>query len=185
MNKKAKKSHIVLVLAVIILIIPCIILGAVVVSSLDDSSKPVVGHRFDHSLDPKITEENITALKETLVYNENENVEVNLKSARLSILINVKDECNEDQIAAIVNDAYAKVDGVLPVATYFTNQVEPNVKMYDLQIDVYNFVEGEGKIHYIITKTGAGVQPVTDVVSSPKNADVANAALTQPKEGEE
>ncbi|MGN1344482.1 MAG: hypothetical protein ACI4U3_07870 [Traorella sp.] len=180
-----KKPHIVLVLLLIILIIPVTLLGAILYSSLEDSSKPVVGTRYENQLDPQITQENLTMLEEALKeFDGVEKVEVNLKTARLSILLNTNDDTSKDGIKKIIQQAYAKVNDILPIETYFTNHYEEDgsyVKMYDLQIDAYNVVEEENQIHYIITKTGAQEEELLQLVSSAKDKDVANEVLNQDK----
>ena len=54
--------------------------------------------------------------------------------------------------------------------------------MNDLQIDAYNVVSGENQIHYVLTKTGASEDEVIQLVSSPKDKDVANDVLSQGEE---
>lgn len=181
-NTGKKKPHIVLVLVILVLLVPVLILGAVVLSSLEDSSKPVVGHRYENELDPAITEENIQALENALVFEGVDAVQVNFKTARVAILIDAADDASAAKIESLINQAYAKVNEILPIDTYFTNKVidkENYTKMYDLQIDGYNILSGEGQIHYVLTKTGASDGPKTEIVSSPKNESVSNSVLSQ------
>ena len=97
--KVKKKPPVILVLLLTICIIPCAILGAVLFQSLEDSSKPVVGSRYEGALDPAITEDQLTQIKTTLEgFSGVESVEVNLKTARLAVLINTNDDVNRDGI---------------------------------------------------------------------------------------
>lgn len=181
MPNKRKKPHIILVLVVIILIIPLVVLGTILFSSLEDSSKPVVAHRFENELNPKITEEDIASVKAALNYDNLDEVEVNNISATVRVMLNVSDDMSAEDINWMVNDAYSKIDGILPIATYFTNS--ETTKMYDLEINVYNVTSGENKIHYCISKTGGAETYTLDVLSSPKNPDVTNDILNpQPEE---
>ena len=84
----------------------------------------------------------------------------------------------------IVKTAYKKVNEVLPIDTYFTNKIDGDTvtKMYDLQIDAYNVISGEKQIHYILTKTGSSEDEVIQLVSSPKDKEVANDVLSQGEE---
>ena len=188
--KIKKKPPVILILLLIIILVPCTILGAVLLQSLEDSSKPVVGSRYEESLDPAITEEQLTQVQTALEgFDGVEKIEVNLKTARLAILINTKDDMNNDGIKKIIQQAYAKVNEILPVGTYFTNKELINettnetsiVKMYDLQIDAYNVVEGDNQIHYVVSKTGAQEEELLQLISSPKDKEVANDVMNQNK----
>ena len=188
--KVKKKPPVILVLMLIILIVPCAILGAILFQSLEDSSKPVVGNRYETSLDPAIQEEQLTQIQTALEgFDGVEKIEVNLKTARLAILINTKDDMNKDGIQNTIKQAYKKVKEILPTGTYFTNKELINdttnettiVKMYDLQIDAYNVVEGDNQIHYVMSKTGAQEKELLQLVSSPKDKEVSNEVMNQNK----
>lgn len=183
-KNKNKKPHVVLVLVLIVLLVPMILLGTILYSTLEDSSKPVVGQRYQNELDPEITEENIQSLENILSIDNAENIEINFKSARVAILIDMNDNASKDTIKNAVTSAFKKVNEVLPINTYFTNRVdgETITKMYDLQIDAYNVVSGEDQIHYVLTKTGAQEDENIQLVSSPKDKDVANDVLSQGEE---
>lgn len=180
-TKVKKKPHIVLGLVIVVLLIPLAILAAILFSSLEDSSQPVVGKRYQNELNPAITQENIDALESSLTLDGVESIQINFKTARVAILIDTNDDFTADGISSIIQKAYAKVNEVLPVETYFTNRVEDDsiIKMYDLQIDAYNVIEGENQIHYVLTKTGAQEEPLLQLVSSPKNKEVSNSVQNQ------
>ncbi|MDH6366421.1 MULTISPECIES: hypothetical protein [Breznakia] len=186
-NKKNKRRpNWLLRFTIVIVAVPCLILAFVLLTSMGSSSQPVVGDRFKGQLDPKIEESKLKDIEGLLGYAEAEDVEVNLKSATLRITINTKDETTNEQIAAIVNDAYAKVDSILPIATYFTNK--ENTKMYDLEIQVYNYLPDEARptnIHYVLVKNASAESQHTDIVSNAKNQEVADKLKSYPKKGEE
>lgn len=184
-NPRKKRPHVILWLGVIILIVPCVILGAVLFSSLENANEPVVGSRFDHSLSTKITEADLENVRNVFDYENIDKIEVNLKSATLRILINTADSMSQEDIAWIVDNAYEKVNSILPIETYFTNNI--NGKMYDLEIHVYNVTDDQGqgtKIYYAKTKTGAASEAVTDIYSAPKNPEVSEGVLNPPVEEE-
>ena len=89
---------------------------------------PTVGSRFDNSLDPAITEEQLTKVKDALKFDGAENVEVNLKSATLRITIDLDDKAGSSKVKSVLNDAYDKVVKILPVKTYFTLSSARNKK---------------------------------------------------------
>ena len=183
-KNKNKKPHVVLCLVLIVLLIPAILLGAILVDTLEDSSKPVIGQRYENELDPAITEENIKSLENILSFDNAEKVEVNFKSARVAILIDMTDDASKDTIKKAATTAFEKVNEVLPIDIYFTNRIEEDtsIKMYDLQIDAYNVVSGENQIHYVLTKTGASEDEILQLVSSPKDKEVANDVMSQGEE---
>lgn len=160
-----------------------VVLAYILISSIEKTGEPVIGNRFDDELDPAITSEQVTKVKELLNFEQVENVEVNLKAATLRITMNVKDDTSEESIKNILNESYNKVNETLPVETYFTNK--ENVKMYDLEIHVYNVIPDEtttiSQIHYVRTKTG-GAETYTDNVDSrAKDENLANTLLNPNK----
>lgn len=187
LKKKVKNSNekpnYVLWTGIIIILIPLVVLAYILISSIEKTGEPVIGNRFDDELDPAITSEQVTKVKELLNFEQVENVEVNLKAATLRITMNVKDDTSEESIKNILNESYNKVNETLPVETYFTNK--ENVKMYDLEIHVYNVIPDEtttiSQIHYVRTKTG-GAETYTDNVDSrAKDENLANTLLNPNK----
>lgn len=187
LKKKVKnpneKPNYVLWTGIVIILIPLVVLAYILISSIEKTGEPVIGNRFDDELDPAITTEQVNKVKEQLNFEQVENVEVNLKAATLRITINVKDDTSEESIKNLLNESYNKVNETLPVETYFTNK--ENVKMYDLEIHVYNVIPDEtttiSQIHYVRTKTG-GAETYTDNVDSrAKDEELANTLLNPNK----
>ena len=170
-----------------VIAIPCLILLYIVIGSRENSRSPVTGDRFKNSLDPEITEENLNTLKDSLQFDNADEVEITLKSATLRINIDTKDDLNEEQIKELVVLAYDKVNEKLPIKTYFTNKKngEETMKMYDLEISAYNILlendaeasEQSKQIHISRTKNAAAEEPVDDVLSSPKDEQSAEGIL--------
>lgn len=117
-----------------------------------------------------------------------EEVTVNLKSATLRIHMNMADDENTEQLEDALNQAYDKVNEILPIETYFTNNEDG--KMYDLEIDAYNYIVDDshpqdGWIFLQLTKTGAG-QKVTDNLTKAKDPELSeNLKNPQSKAAEE
>ncbi len=179
-SKGKKKHNYLLWVTVLIIAIPCLILLYIFIGSRENSRTPVEGSRFKNALDPKITEEDLQALKTDLTFDGAETVEINLKSATLRININTKDDMNQEAIHALMVSAYDKVIKKLPVDTYFTNKKngEDIVKMYDLEISAYNYIpksdeEKSGQIHLSRVKNAACEQVVDDVLSAAKDKQSA------------
>lgn len=177
-KEKRRRPKIILWLGIIILLIPCILLGVVLYNSLEDSSQPVEGDRFVNELDPAISESQLEQIRSSIDYADVEKFEVNLISATLRILVDTNDDLPEENVSWLADDIYEKVNAVLPVETYFTNT--ENTKMYDVEIHVYNVLnanENYAKYYIVKSKTGASEGALVDNLSRPKNESLANSIL--------
>ncbi len=181
-----KQSHILVWIAAAVILIPTILVGVVVMTSTENSGTPVVGSRFSETdLNPAITDDQITQIEAAMKeLDYAESVEVNLKSATLRINIDlddIVDEVDEELVKKLASQAYDKVDAILPVETYFTQQSD--AKMYDFSINVYNyssFDEEHTEDHWIyvcLTKTSASEKSVVDVLSVPRDEETAEAVI--------
>ena len=181
-----KQSHILVWIAAAVILIPTILVGVVVMTSTENSGTSVVGSRFSETdLNPAITDDQITQIEAAMKeLDYAESVEVNLKSATLRINIDlddIVDEVDEELVKKLASQAYDKVDAILPVETYFTQQSD--AKMYDLSINVYNyssFDEEHTEDHWIyvcLTKTSASEKSVVDVLSVPRDEETAEAVM--------
>lgn len=184
-TKTKKSSKVLYVIAIIVLLIPVGLLGYIYLGAKENSGKPVVGSRFDKSLDPAITETDIQKVKDALKFDNVDKVEVNLTSATLRITIDTADNISEDALSNILDSAYDKVDQVLPVKTYFTNK--DTTKMYDLDIHVYNFIPDDthtedDQIYKEKTKNASNDKAVEDTLTSPRNQEEADELLKQQEE---
>ena len=166
-NKPTGQGHKLVWFTVIIIMIPVVIVGYVLLTSLGGQNRPVEGSRFSKTdLDPAITKDNISSLESALGNIDNvEKVSVNLLSATLRVHID------------LVDSAYNIVNEQLPIDTYFTNK--DSSKMYDLEIDSYNYLiddthTADGWTYLKLTKTGASDGPVTDNMTSAKDPDLSN-----------
>lgn len=153
-NKVKQEPNWLLRITLAVIIIPLLVIAVMLLTSIDKSGTPVVGNRFDNQLEPEIKDSQLDEIKETLTYSNVDNVEVNLKSATLRILIDANDGVDRAQIERLANDAYSKVTNILPISKYFTNKKENDktIKMYDLEIHVYNLIPEEGNQGQIYVK---------------------------------
>lgn len=191
-NKKSKqvkqkntKSNILYIVATVVILIPLLMLGYIYFSTKENKGKPTVGNRFDNALVGKIEQNQIDQVKSSLKYDKAENVEINLTSATLRITIDLQDTCGKSDVDSVLNDAYKKTTQILPVETYFTNK--DDVKMYDLDIHVYNFIpkdddSTDGWVYKEKIKNASSKKAVTDTLSSARSKEDANALLKQQKE---
>lgn len=182
-DKPKKKINVILIIGVIVLLVPIIALAVVVIGTSEKTGEPAVGDRFTNQLNPAISEEQKTVVKNAINFTENESVNVYLESATFKVFINVKDNTSLERIKEIAAQTYAKINTVLPIDTYFQNK--DKTKMYDLEIHVYNFMVNQtqesGQIYVVESKTAAGTTPVVDVRTAPKNAEETNKLINPPK----
>lgn len=176
--QKKKQGHKLVWLTILVIAIPCAIVGYVLFTSMGTQNKPVAGSRFGKGdLTPKITKSNISDIKNSLSAIEGvENVSVNLKSATLRILVDMVDDANGDMAWSIVDQSANAVYAVCPSETYFTNNEEG--KQYDVEINVYNWQVDdmhttEGQIYLMYIKTGAGY-PTVDNMNDARNWEIVS-----------
>ena len=61
-----KSSTVLITVAIIVLLIPLLLLGYIYFGAKENSGKPVTGSRFENSLDPAITQEQMDKVKKAL-----------------------------------------------------------------------------------------------------------------------
>lgn len=166
-----RSSKILYTVAIIVVVIPVLLLGYIYITTKENKGTPTVGSRFDDELTTKITSEDVQKVKDALVFESAESVEVNLTSATLRITVDMKDDSDSDDVDQVLKQTYDKINELLPVKTYFTNQ--DTTKMYDLDIHVYNFIptddQTDGWVYKEMVKNAANKKAVTDTLSSPKD----------------
>lgn len=187
-KRKISKPALILIIGIIIIAIPCFIFGGILISSALQSGTPVIGSRFDNDLETKISNDDVTKIKDSL---ENlagvESVTVDgTTTGQCIVLLDVVDSYSEEEASKVADDAYKKVLEVLPVGTYFT-ATDTN-KNYDLSIHVYNRLEkgdDEASWSYVIlTKNSMMELPDTQVVSTPLDEHLAKELRGELEEAE-
>lgn len=184
-TKKGKKKHNYLLWAAcVVVLIPCLLLVYILIGSMGSTNDPIEGNRFKGSLDPEITKEEVANLQSSLSLEDVESINITLKSATLRVTINANDDVDQDTILSIMSNAYDQIVEKFPAETYFKNRTDGDklVKMYDLDIQVYNFIpkeneDGSGQIHVSRTLNSAAETYVDDVLSSPKDEATREALL--------
>ncbi len=178
-NKRAKrrlsKSAIVLIVGLIIILVPCFIFGGILLSAALQTGSPIFGDRYDGDLEPKIADDDLGRVESAVSSISGvQDVTTTLISGQLRVNVDVDDALTSDEINALLPQMYEAVDGVLSVSTYFTSTEDK--KMYDLAINVYNFVdaEDENMIYYIVTKNAMMDNYSTQLVSEPIDAELAS-----------
>ena len=177
-SNQKKKPNVILWLGIIVLIIPCVILGIVLASSLEKTGEPVVVNRFNNELNPAISESDLSSVQSALAYDNVDKIEVNLKSATLRIMVNTNDAIEDGDLLWLLNDVYDKVIALLPIDPYFTNT--PTTKMYDLEVHAYNVTKGTEAVpqnYYTKSKSAGALEAIVDHHSSAKHSDLADSLI--------
>ncbi len=173
-KKKKKKRHInfFLIIALIICIIPCAVVGYILYEAMQDTNSVINGERFANDLDPAITEDmRSSILTGVKMIDGVENAELSLTTATLRIMIDMNDTLTEEDANTIGQAAVDVVDQNAPLKTYFTtNGVK---KMYDLEIIIYDMLGDDvtTSVYVIYSKNGASENVTHQSLSTAKNPE--------------
>ncbi len=187
-NKTTKTSFLesnwIVRITALVIIIPLVIVAFLLLTSIEGSGEPVVGNRFKNQLVNKIDDAKLEEVESALVYNNVESVSVSLKSATLRILIDTNNDISKDALKQLTLDAYKKVTAILPVKTYFTNLTGEDgetIKMYDLEINVYNLIPEEGEttkqLYAVRYKNASSDKSHFEWITSMKNKEVVESLM--------
>ena len=176
-------------LCLIIIIAPFAVLGWIIYSAMQDQGMPVIGNRYDGDLDPAITRSMLEQVESTVKNVPGiEKAFTSMPTATLRVYADIADDANVEAASAKANEIYAAVASVLDPNVYFTQT--GTKKMYDLEIHVYNFnkepetrsysdivadPKTDSYVYVIETKTSGMAEPRVDLVSAPKDAELAKS----------
>ncbi len=170
-KKKLSKGGIVLLVAAIVILIPCLIFGGILLSAALESGKPVVGNRFNNDLNPSISSSATSNLEKSIkALSGVEKCSIELTSAQYRVNVDTDDSLSDAEIQNLVVEVYNLVNQELPVSTYFT--ATDSEKMYDLSINVYN-TTSDDNIYYILTKNSKMTAYSIQCVSEPVDEELA------------
>ncbi len=174
-KRKLSKSAIVLIVGLCIIIIPCIIFCGILLHAALQTGTPVFGDRYKGDLDPAISDSAISEISDTTMNLTGvEAVDCTLISGQLRVNVDTVDSISLEDAQSLVNEVYEVVDDILPVSTYFTSTDDK--KMYDLAINVYNFIdtESEDMIYCLGTKNAMMEDLDVQIVSEPLDSELAS-----------
>ena len=168
-KKKLSKGAIVLIVGIVIIAIPVVVFLTILITAALQTGRPVLGSRYENDLNPAITNSQTQTIeKQISSLSGVEKCVIELRSAQYRINIDTVDSLSSEQIRDLTLEAYNTVNANLPVSTYFTSS--DSMKMYDLDINTYNFIDGDNNnmILYILTKNSKmetyTIQNVTEAV---------------------
>lgn len=169
---KMLESKITTLIALVLLLTPVLGFGYIIYRDSSQTGEPVVGSRYDNNLEPKITEEQLSTIKASLVDEMILSNKVTLKSSTLRVYVEVAEETSKDSIKELAGTVYDLVTEKLPVETYFSN--DGSRKMYDLEIHVYNNStdrSSEEFIYFEIIKSSSVEERIEEFITDAKNED--------------
>lgn len=147
------KENLKIIIPIAIIAVPVIVFSVILLSASLKSGTVIVGKRYRNDLNPSIQKAQIEEIESSISSLSNvEDVEINLKTSQLRVLIDATDSISEEDAQNLCKTAYDKVNSVLPVSTYFKKDSQGQ-KMYDLEITVYNnSSNGSNLIIYTLVK---------------------------------
>lgn len=168
-----KAARYILIIGIIIILIPCVLLGIILISASRVGGSPVNGNRFEKDLNPAITSSDVESIQSSINgISGVESAVVNLTTGQLRITVDTKDSLENSEIEDICYDAYDIVTKKLAVGTYFTNS--SSKRMYDLEVTVYNYADDEkaDMICWNVQKNGQMEEPVYKELTKPNDEDL-------------
>lgn len=174
-KRKLDRTSKIILIGGAIIVIPFIIFGFILLSATFNTGKPIFGSRFKGDLNPAITNGNMSDIKASLKAESGvDKVDVELTSATLRVYVDITDTANKEDAQKMADKAYDAIVKVLPSETYFT--LREGMKMYDLEIHVYNLSkdrDSESYVYVIKNKSSTMAEPRSQVVSEPLDAELA------------
>ena len=161
-------------IALIVFLIPFLVLGYFILSAAMDTGKPVLGDRYKGDHDPEITKADLSSVESAVKSVSGvEKASVNLATGTLRVYADISDSANAETAENTAGQIFNAVTSVLNRGTYFTQN--NGMKMYDLEIHVYNQAKDEDAnfVYVIETLTSSMEEPVIQLVSEPIDADLA------------
>ena len=172
-----KLVHIVFTVCLILILAPAIYFGWMLASTYMDSHSPVLGNRYENDLNPAITKDQLKQVDDAVGAIEGvTGHSVHLATGTLRVYIDLPDDTTYDVVQTVSESAYAAVTSVLDPNVYFSQAND--MKMYDLEIHTSNIPDGreaEYFVYGVYTKTSAMSAPLYQLVSYPKNPEIAQA----------
>ncbi|MDD3924183.1 MAG: hypothetical protein PHP11_03680 [Erysipelotrichaceae bacterium] len=173
---KWTKSNTILTVGIIVIMIPITFVGVMLIRAYFATGEPINGNRIDNERAVEITQTQLDEINSQIKgLSEVETVEIQLKVATVRVYVDIKNTVLSEDYESLLTVIYSKIDDELPIADYFTNQ--DTLKQYDLEIHLYNDLEATGDtefIYYIMNKNAAMAEPQFELVSEPRNAELAD-----------
>ena len=174
---RLKLVHIVFTVCLILILAPAIYFGWMLASTYMDSHSPVLGNRYENDLNPAITKDQLKQVDEAVGKLDGvTGHSVHLATGTLRVYVDVAEDSTAEVVQDVTGRAYEAVVAILDPNVYFSQGND--MKMYDLEIHTSNIPDGreaEYFVYGVYTKTSAMSAPLYQLVSYPKNPEIAQA----------
>ncbi|MBP3891514.1 MAG: hypothetical protein J6D29_05005 [Solobacterium sp.] len=174
-KKQMRRVRIIFWVCLLLLLIPVLIFGWILLSAALDTGSPILGDRYKDDLDPAITKAELDQIRDNVAdLSGVEKSEVHMATATLRVYADISDSASIDTAKSTADRVYQTVTAVLDPSVYFTQT--DSKKMYDLEVHVYNKVseaDDDSVVYVVETKTSSMEAPVSQVVSEPIDAELA------------
>ena len=174
-KKQMRRVRIIFWVCLLLLLIPVLIFGWILLSAALDTGSPILGDRYKDDLDPAITKAELDQIRNNVGdLSGVEKAEVHMATATLRVYADISDSASIDTAKSTADRVYQTVTAVLDPSVYFTQT--DSKKMYDLEVHVYNKVseaDDDSVVYVVETKTSSMEAPVSQVVSEPIDAELA------------
>lgn len=173
-NKKRTKdwSFYAIVICLIVIIIPAIYMGVSLYRAYTETGRPVIGHRFDNDLSPRIEDDDVSTLQSSLETIEGvDAVNVELTTATVRIYMQLPAESGNEIIAAKAHEAEALLFENLSREDYFTSL--DSQLQYDYEIYAHDPL-GEEATMYLLNKSSRMEEANAQYLSAPASQEMVD-----------
>lgn len=171
-NKKSRTkdwSFYAIIISLILLIIPTVFFGITLYRAYSETGNPVIGHRFDNDLKPKITSEDLSSLEDSFQDIEGvDGVDVQLQTATLRVYLDMGESDKEAHKKATESAKEIIYESLNPEEyfTAFDSQLQ-----YDYELYAHNEL-GEEMTIYLLNKTSRMEKEHGQYLSDPVSAEM-------------
>ena len=173
-NKKRTKdwSFYAIIISLVIILIPTVYMGVSLYRAYTETGRPVIGHRFDNYLAPKIEESDVSELQSSLETLEGvDAVNVELSTATVRIYLQLPEETGKETIEAKAREAETLLFENLSLEDYFTSF--DSQLQYDYEIYVYDPL-GEETTMYLLNKSSRMEEANSQYLSEPVSQEMVD-----------
>ncbi len=174
-KKRMNRTARIFWVALIVFLAPFIVLGWILVSAMFDTGKPILGNRYENDLNPAITNDQMNSIEsQTKSLGGVEKTDIQLATGTLRVYADINDSADVTTAESVSSQIYDIVTSVLDPNVYFSQY--DGKKMYDLEVHVYNLDknrDSDSFVYVIETKTSSMDYPLTQVMSEPVDAELA------------
>lgn len=179
-NRVRDWSFIAIVVSLLIILIPTAYMGVTLYRAYSDTSRPIIGSRFDNDLSPKVEEEQVTEIQTKLEALDGVgNVTVELTTATFRIYLELPAESAKETFSGKASEAQSILYEVLNEEEYFT--ADESKLQYDYEIYAHDAL-GDETIVYLLNKSSRMESANSQFLSDPVSQDMVDEVWARQEE---